>query len=251
MRQLFLKNEQIVYLFFVLLFFSCSSEKRENQTADNKSNPSDSTLIDSLANENASKSLKDSVAQTKAIDSATVKEEENAKEKYPNREFSINVDGKNAKYLAYEWAITFFVKNGRLDELKSFRNLGFPMEWWAGGMCSFYPVPVDSVSYFLRVARKHGYKDYGFDCKKVGDPTFSAALSNTVILEVNSGFNMNKFAKKHQLEFVKKIAYRSYLIKTINLNAQQLIVFVEKLNQEEGVKKASFKFATCEETPLH
>ncbi len=121
------------------------------------------------------------------------------------------------------------------------------MEWWATGKCSYYPVHADSVTYFLKLARKMGYKDYGFDCEKVAVSDFDAALSNVITTRLKTEQNIDLIINDYKgIEVLKEHNPLLYSLRTVNLNAKELIKTVTLLNKDDRIDKASFTFRSCD-----
>lgn len=229
-----------------ILLFSC---RDENHSTINSSY--ESLVIDSIIGDSKSKigSLTTEEYTLKMKMDIPIVEKKKAVEvkvKYPKVKFSTNIGEKHNDYLAYVWAITFYVGNGQLETFAKFRKAGFPMEWWGSGMCSFYPVSDDSVSYFLKKARAMGYKDYGFDCEKLDVIDFDGVLSNTIEINFKPGCNREALARKYGLELREENSGNWQSYRSINKGAKDHIKTVENLNNEKGVKKAVFKFTTCD-----
>lgn len=164
--------------------------------------------------------------------------------------FYSNNGEDDSLYRIKPMAITFFLKNQQQEELKEFRKANFPMEWWATGMCSYYPLPSDSVEYFLKLARNMGYKDYGFDCEKVNNENFQAALSNKINIQLQPGVEIEEVLLEFGLELIYSSKNRRHQVRTVNLSADRLLRRIKKLNKSKKVTKASHCFMTCEETPV-
>ena len=74
---------------------------------------------------------------------------------------------------------TFFVDNPNYQELKKFRAVGFPMEFWGTDMCSFFGIPETKVNLFLNKAAQLGYTDVGYDAQLMNEQdTTSLIISN-------------------------------------------------------------------------
>lgn len=233
--------KKILLILISLQLLACSNEKKEplNNLPDQQeeidtSFSEESIVLDSLIPE------PDSTAQTEPLVNHTIQ-----KNKYPKRKFTTNVGEKDSTYLAYEWSITFFVANGQNKSLDKFTEAGFPIEWWATAQCAYYPVEVDSVSYFLNLAREMGYKDYGFDCEKVDVPDFDAALSNSIEIKLKYGESIDSILEDYRLELKEESTAQLFVLRTINKTAKELIRTVESLNKDERVERASFKFKGC------
>lgn len=240
-----MKKTLILLIYLQLISFSSEKKEVSHYTIDNiedvDTNGNDVLIhTDSLIIES------DSTEQTQATVDSTITKKKISKNKYPKREFITNTGEEDSVYLAYEWAITFFVKNGQKEELDQFKKIGFPMEWWASGMCSYYPVSLDSVSYFLKRAREIGYQDYGFDCEKVANTEFSAALSNSIEVRINPGQNVDAIIKDYGLELKQEYNNQLYALRTINRNAKELIKTVDLLNKDERINRASYTFRRCD-----
>ena len=242
----FIKMRKILTILISLQLLSCSNEKKEtSHYSIDKSEDTDTNLNHVSINTDSLTTVSDSVEQIQLIVDSTININKVSKIKYPKRKFITNTGEKDSIYLAYEWSITFFVKNGQKEELDQFRKIGFPMEWWASGQCSYYPVHVDSVSYFLKLAGNIGYKDYGFDCEKVDAQDFDAALSNSIEVKLATGQSAESIALDYGLEIRKEVTPTLYTLRTINKSAKGLINTVQLLNNDERIVKASFTFRRC------
>jgi hypothetical protein len=232
-----------------VLFRSCSSEEKEAtiNAMDKEMIANDTNIHQIPAQSDTIKTQYDSLALNQpTIDGTNIKKKV-SKNTYPKRAFSTNIGEKDSLYLAYEWSITFFVNNGQTEELQKFRKKGFPMEWWATGRCSYYPVHADSVGYFLNIARKMGYKEYGFDCEKVAVSDFDAALSNVIETRLKTEQNIDLIISDYKgLEVLKEHNPLLYSLRAVNLNVKELIKTVTLLNKDERIEKASFTFRWCE-----
>jgi hypothetical protein len=241
--------KKISIVFILVLVLSCSSEEKEATigSMDKEVVAVDTNIHEIPAQSVTNKTHSDSLAQNQPIlvDGDTIKKV--SKNTYSKREFIINIGEKDSIYLAYEWSITFFVNNGQLEELQKFRKKGFPMEWWATGRCSYYPVHTDSVTYFLKHARKMGYKDYGFDCEKVAVSDFDAALSNVITTRLKTEQNIDLIIIDYKgLEVLKEHNPLLYSLRAVNLNVKELIKTVTLLNKDHRIDYASFTFRSCE-----
>jgi len=225
---------------------SCSNERRESiDYSIDKIENIDTTLNHFSRNRGSLKTVSDSTEQIQMIVDSTTNADKITTDMYPKRKFITNTGEKDSAYFAYEWAITFFIENGQKEELDQFRKIGFPMEWWASGQCSYYPVHVDSVSYFLNLAGKIGYKDYGFDCNNTDNQDFDAALSNSIETRLVSGQNVESIALDYGLDIKQEVSPRFFLLRTIDKSAEDLINTVKRLNNDERIVKASFTFKRC------
>lgn len=240
---------RIINILILLQLFSCSNEhKKSLNNPKDKVEIDDSDSIDVLTDLDKVNIKPDSIAKKQSTDDTISDSEKVIKNKYPKRRFYTNVGETDSIYLAYEWSITFFVENGQKEKLDEFRRNNFPMEWWASGKCSYYPLNVDSVSYFLKIARNIGYKDYGFDYEKLNAEGFDGALSNSIEIELIHGHSIENLIKDYRLEF-KESKYNSkrYILRAINMGAKEFINTVDLLNKDERVHKASFIFRNCEQ----
>jgi hypothetical protein len=241
--------KKLSIVFVLVLMLSCSSEEKEAtiNAMDKEMIANDTNIHQIPAQSDPIKTQYDSLGQNQPILVDVDEKKKVSKNTYPKRAFSTNIGEKDSLYLAYEWSITFFVNNGQTKELQKFRKKGFPMEWWATGRCSYYPVHADSVGYFLNIARKMGYKEYGFDCEKVAVSDFDAALSNIIETRLKTEQNIDLIINDYKgLELVKEHNPLLYSLRTVNMNAKDLIKTVTLLNKDERIDKASFTFRWCE-----
>lgn len=160
--------------------------------------------------------------------------------------FYTNTGENDSLYKIKPQAITFFLKNEQQRELKKFRKSGFPMEWLATGMCSYYPLSSDSLVYYLKLARKMGYKDYGFDCEKINNERFQVALSNKINIQLKPGVDIEEVLLEFGLELVYSSKNRRHQVRGVNLSAERLLRRIKKLNKSNKVVKASHCFMSCE-----
>jgi hypothetical protein len=81
---------------------------------------------------------------------------------------------------------TFFIDNPNYKELKQFRAVGFPMEFWSTNMCSFFGVPERKVNHFLDKAAQLGYTTVGYDAQLMNEQdTTSLIISNHLEIYLN------------------------------------------------------------------
>ncbi|MFT5778201.1 MAG: hypothetical protein ACI837_001157 [Crocinitomicaceae bacterium] len=186
-----------------------------------------------------------------------------SKENYPVHIFSL-IDARDStkvgRYKLKESCITFFVKNREQETIKLFRAAGFPMEWWASYECSYYPLDMDSVSYFVQKASDMGHSIYGFECEPLNEDAKSGAFSNSLVVMFYGVNPKTKGLVSHQemetmlrkygiFETIQSTRRRYYYTHFEGLGAKEIIKRLNALNDEIIVEYATPLFNRCDGEP--
>lgn len=145
---------------------------------------------------------------------------------------------------------TFFVENPDQETLKRFKEEGFPMEFWATDMCSFYGVPSNQVKDFIKKANRLGYRRVGYDAE-----LFSEADSTRFI--ASNRFNVHfdrRTAQEdmnHMLQEIKGIRLEggsldyAYVVSVTTYELPLIIEKFKQLNNHRLVRFVEFIPEAC------
>ena len=128
---------------------------------------------------------------------------------------------------------TFFVENPEQETLKRFKEEGFPMEFWATDMCSFYGVQVKFVNKFLAKAKQMGFETVGYEARLItGKDTTSLIVSNNFYVHFDrrtAHVDINKILE--DIEGIQQEGGSLDYAFVISVKSNKLRIITEKFHQ--------------------
>lgn len=195
---------------------------------------------------------KDSVQvyDTDTVGKVKEKLKKNFETKFVNLVYELNKKDSSITTLKIaENIITFFIPNQNHKELIKFRNIGFPMEFWANGGCSFFAIPYTDLENKIAAAKSLGYNNYGYKCELIGNSlkeeriltdrisiTFKKETSEEIRNKILSNSNFGKITLYNLV----------YEFNLINRKAKAMVRQFEILMKNEHIEHVAFVFTSCD-----